>query len=139
MIMSEALDDHDGIISIDRRITTFLFTDYFIVNAEKGMEIGFLVDHLDISTKRYKKETKVMTNNQYGFQRGIKIKGQKLEEMKNFKYLGSIIVMKIQTSYSFRIAQTTGTLSLNVIVRERNFTLASNVALIRTFIVSTFH
>ena len=33
-------------------------------------------------------KTKVMTNNPYGFQREIKIKGQRLEEMENFKYLG---------------------------------------------------
>ena len=36
-------------------------------------------------------KTKVMTNNPNGFQREIKIKDQRLEEVKNFKYLGAII------------------------------------------------
>ena len=50
----------------------------------------------DRTTTRYKMEivpdkTKVMTNNPNGFQREIKIKGQRLEEVENFKYLGTII------------------------------------------------
>ena len=36
-------------------------------------------------------KTKVMTNNPNGFQIEIKIKGQRLEEVENFKYLGAII------------------------------------------------
>ena len=36
-------------------------------------------------------KTKAMTNNLNGFQREIKIKGQRLEEVENFKYLGAII------------------------------------------------
>ena len=35
-------------------------------------------------------KTKVMTNTPNGFQRKIKIKGQRLEEVENFKYLGSV-------------------------------------------------
>ena len=36
-------------------------------------------------------KTKVMTNNPSGFQREIKITGQRLEAVENFKYLGAII------------------------------------------------
>ena len=36
-------------------------------------------------------KTNVMTNNPNGFQREIKIKGQRLEEVENFKYLGARI------------------------------------------------
>ena len=36
-------------------------------------------------------ETKVMTNKTNDFQREIKIKGQRLEAVENFKYMGSII------------------------------------------------
>ena len=55
-----------------------------------------LVDRFDRTTTRYKMEigpgkTKVMTNNPNGFQREIKIKSQRLEEVENFKYLGTII------------------------------------------------
>ena len=43
------------------------------------------------STIVAKSETKVMTNNPNGFQKEIKIKGQRLEEVENFNYLGTII------------------------------------------------
>ena len=92
-IMCEALDDHEGSVSIGGRlITSFRFADYIVVNAEEEEEAGVLVDRLDTTTARYIIEigpdkTKVMTNNQNGFQREIKIKGQRLEEVENFKTL----------------------------------------------------
>ena len=96
-IMCEALDDHEGSVSIwGRLITNFSFADDIVVNAEEEEEAGVLIDQLDRTTTRYKMEigpdkTKVMTNNPNGFQREIKIKGQRLEEVENFKYLGAII------------------------------------------------
>ena len=95
--MCEALVDHEGSVSIGRRlITNFRFADDIVVNAEEEEEPGVLVDRLDTTTTRYKMEigpdkTKVMTNNPNGFQREIKIKGQRLEEVENFRYLGAII------------------------------------------------
>ena len=95
--MCEALVDHEGSVSIvGRLITNFRFADDIVVNAEEEKEAGVLVDHLDTTTIRYKMEidpdkTKVMTNNPNGFQRDIKIKGKRLEEVDNFKYLGAII------------------------------------------------
>ena len=72
-----------------------LFVDDNVVNAEDEEEDGVLVDPLDTNTTRYKMEigpdkTKVITNNPNGFQREIKIKCQRLEEVENFKYLGTI-------------------------------------------------
>ena len=96
-IICEALDDHEGGVSIGRRlITNFCFADDIVVNAEEEEEAGVLVDRLDRTTTRYKMEispdkTKVMTNNPNGFQRETKIKGQKLEEVENFKYLGVVL------------------------------------------------
>ena len=96
-IMFEALDDHDGSVSVGGRlITNFRFADDIVVNAEEEEEVGVLVDRLDTTTTRYKMEIspdkiKVMTNNTNGFQREIKRKGQRLEEVENFKYLGAII------------------------------------------------
>ena len=54
------------------------------------------IDRLNTTTTRYKIEigsdtTKVMTNNPNGFQREIKIKGQRLEAVENFKYQESSI------------------------------------------------
>ena len=89
--MCEALDDHEGSVSIGGRlITNFRFADDIVVNA------GVLIDRLDRTTTRYKMKigpdkTKVMTNNPNDFQRENKIKGQRLEEVENFKYLRAII------------------------------------------------
>ena len=144
--MCEALDDLEGFVSIGgRRITNFRFADDIVVNAEEEEEVGILVDRLDTTTTSYKMEigpdkTKVMTNNPDGFQREIKIKGPRLEEVENFKYLGAIISNEESNPEILsRIAQTTAALSrLKMIWRDKNISLASKVKLMRTFILSTF-
>ena len=79
--MCEALDDHEGSVSIGGRlITNNRFADDIVVNAEEEEAAGVLVDRLDRTTTRYKMEigpdkTKVMTKKKKnGFQRQIKIK-----------------------------------------------------------------
>ena len=144
-IMCEALDDHEGSVSIGGRlITNFRFADDTVLNAEDE-EADILVDRLDTTTTRYKMEigpdkTKVMTNNPNGFQREIKIKVQRLEEVENFKYLEAIISNEgSKPEILSRIAQTTAALSiLKIIWRDKNISLASNVKLMRTLILSTF-
>ena len=145
-IMCEALDDHEGSVSIGGRlITNFRFADDIVVNADEEEEAGVLIDRLDRTTTRYKMEigpdkTKVMTNNPNGFQREIKIEGQRLEEVENFKYLGAIISNEgSKLEILSRIAQTTAALSrLKIIWRDKNISLASKVKLMRTLILSTF-
>ena len=85
-------------------------------------------------------KTKMRTNNPNGFQREIKIKGQKLEEVENFKYLGALISNEgSKPEILSRIAQTTAALSrLKIIWRDKNISLASKVKLMRTLILSTF-
>ena len=85
-------------------------------------------------------KTKVMTNNPNGFQREIKTKGQMLEEVENFKYLGAIISNeRSKLEILSRIAQTTATLSkLKIIWKDKNISLASKVKLMRTLILSAF-
>ena len=131
----------DLIVSVPDHCLSF----YFVVNAEEEEEAGVLVDRLDTTTTRYKMEicpdkTKVMTNNPNGFQREIKIKSQRLEEVENFKYLGAIISNEGSKPESLsRIAQTTAALSrLKIIWRDKNISLASKVKLMRTLILSTF-
>ena len=99
----------------------------------------------DRNTTRYKMEigpdkTKVMTNNLNGFQREIKINGQRLEEVENFKYLGAIISNEgSKPKILSRIAQTTAALSrLKSIWRDKNISLAPKDKLMRTVILSTF-
>ena len=143
--MCEALDDHEGSISIGGRlIINFRFANDIVVNAEEEEEAGVLIDRLDKTTIRYKMEigpdkTKVMTNNPY-FQREIKIKGQRLEEVENFKYLGAIISNEgSKPEILSRIAQTTEALSrLKIMWRDKNISLASKVKLMRTLTLSTF-
>ena len=144
-IMCEALDNHEGSVSIGGRlITNFRFADDIVVNAEEEEEAGVLIDLLDRTTTRYKMEigpdkTKVMTNNPNGFQREIKIKGQRLEEVENFKYLGAVISTEgSKPKILSRIAQTTAAHSrLKIIWRDKNISLASKVKLMRTLILST--
>ena len=144
--MCEALDDYEGSVRTGGRlITNFRFADDIIVNAEEEEEAGVLTDRLDRTTTRYKKEigpdkTKVMTNNPNGFQREIKIKGQRLEEVENFKYLGAIISNEgSKPEILSRIAQTIAALSrLKIIWRDKNISLASKVKLMRTLILSIF-
>ena len=126
--MCEALDDHEGSVSIGGRlITNFRLKDDTDVNAEDEKEAAVLVGRLYTTTTRYKIEigpdkTKVMTNNPNGFQREIKIKGQRLEEVENFKYLGAIISNEgSKPEILSRIAQTTAALSrLKIIWRNGN-------------------
>ena len=126
-------------------ITNFSFADDIVVNAEEEEEAGDLIDRLDRTTTRFKMEigpdkTKVMANNPNGFQREIKIKGQRLEEVENFKYLGAIISNEgSKPEILSRIAQTTAALSrLKIIWRDKNISFAFKVKLMRTLILSTF-
>ena len=144
--MCEALDDPEGTISIGGRlIANFRFADDIVVNAEEEDESGVLVDRLDTTTTRYKMEigpdkTKVMINNPNGFQREIKIKGQRLEAVVNFKYLGAIISNEgSKPEILSRIVQTAAALSrLKIIWRFKTILLASKVKLMWTLILSTF-
>ena len=54
-IIYEALDDHEGSVSIGGRlITNFRFADDIVTNAEEEEEAGVLIDRLDRTTTRYK-------------------------------------------------------------------------------------
>ena len=144
-IMSDALDDHEGSVSIGGRfITNFRFADDIVVNAEEEEEAGVLIDRLDTITTRYKMEigpdkAKLMTNNPNGFQREIKRKGQRLEEVENFKYIGANhLLRRIKTRDSFQDSPETAALSrLKIIWRDKNISLASKVKLMRTLNLST--
>ena len=140
--MCKALDDLEGSV---RLITNFRFADDIVVKSEEEEEAGVLIDGLDRTTTRYKMEispdkTKMMTNNPNGVQREIKIQGQRLEEVENFKYLGAIISNKgSKPEIISRIAQTTAALTrLKIIWRDKNISLASKVKLMPTLSLSTF-
>ena len=68
-------------------------------------------------------------------------KDQMLEEVEKFKYLRAIISNEgSKPEIHSRIAQTTAALSsLKIKWRDKNISFASNVKLMRTLILSTFH
>ena len=94
--MSDALEEHDGKVSIGgRNITNLRFADDIDAVAEEEQELEALVESLDKTCTRYKMEisakTKLMTNSANGIQREIKVKGQKLGTVTSFKYLGAVV------------------------------------------------
>ena len=68
------------------------------------------------------------------------IKGQRLDEVGNFKYLGAITSNEgSKPEILSRLAQTAAALSrLKIIWRDKNISLASKVKLMQTIILSTF-
>ena len=98
-IISDALEEHDGKVSIGgRNITNLRFADDIDALAEEEQELEALVEKLDKTCTRYKMEisaektkTKLMTNSANGIQREIKVKGQKLGTVTSFKYLGAVV------------------------------------------------
>ena len=96
-IMSDALEEHNGKVSIGgRNITNLRFADDIDALAEEEQEPEALVESLDKTCTRYKMEisaekTKLMTNSANVIQREIKVKGQKLGTVTSFKYLGAVV------------------------------------------------
>ena len=95
--MTDASEDHEGTVSIGgRTITNLCFADDIDGLAGEEEELANLVEHLDKASTAYcmeisAKKTKLMTNNTSGINTEIKVNGQKLETVKSFKYLGSVI------------------------------------------------
>ena len=81
--MFDALEEHDGNVSIDgRNISNLWFADDIDALAEEEQELEALVESLDKTCTRYTMEisaekTKLMTNSANCIQREIKEKGQK--------------------------------------------------------------
>ena len=95
--MPDALEEHDGKISIGgRNITNLRFSEDIDALAEEEQELEALVESLDKTCKRYKMEisaekTKLVTNSANGIQREIKLRGRKLGTVTSFKYLGAVV------------------------------------------------
>ena len=90
-IMSDALEEHDGKVSIGGSITNLRFADDIDALAEEGQEQEALVESIDKTCTRYKMEisaekTKLMTNSANGIQREIKVKGQMLGTVTSFNW-----------------------------------------------------
>ena len=97
MNMTDALEDHEGTASIrGRTITNLRFVDDISGLAGEEEELTKLVERLDKASTAYFMEisaekTKLMINNTSGINTEIKVNGQKLKTVTNFKCLGSVI------------------------------------------------
>ena len=91
---------------------------------------------MEISTEK----TKLTTNNTSGINEEIKVKGQKLETVSSFKYLGSVITDEgSKPEILSRIAQTTAALiRLTPVWTDKSISLSSKIRLMCSLATSIF-
>ena len=112
-IMADALEDHEGTISIGGRTITHLrFDDDIDGLAGLEQELVKLVNHLEASTaygmQVGAEKTQLMTNNTNCISIDITIDNKKLETVRSFKYLGAVVSDEgSKPEVLSRIAQTT--------------------------------
>ena len=144
--MTDALEDHEGTVSIGGRIITNLRFAVDI-NGLAGEEerLAKLAERLDKASTAYGMEisaekTKLMTNKTSGINTEIKINGQKLETVTSFKCLGSVITDEgSKPEILSRIAQTTAALTrMKPVWNERSIFLSSKIRLMRSLVTSIF-
>ena len=88
--MSDALEEHDGKVSIGgRNISNLRFADDIDALAEEEQALEAFVESLDKTCTRYKMEisaekTELMTNSASGIQGEIKVKGPKFGTVTSF-------------------------------------------------------
>ena len=96
-IMTDALEDHEGTVSIGfRAITNLHFPDDIDGVAGQEQELVKLVSDLEEASTAYDmqisaEKTQLMANNSNGLSTLITIDNKKLETVRNFKYLGAIV------------------------------------------------
>ena len=148
-IMTEALEDHEGTVSIGgRAITNLPFADDIDGLAGEKEELAKLVEHSDKASTAFgmeisAKKTKLMTNNACGIKlinAEIKINRQKLETVTSFKYLGSVINDEgSKPEILSRIAQTTAALTrFKPVWNGRSITLSFKIRLTCSLVTSIF-
>ena len=142
-ILTAALNDHEGTVSIGgRNITNLRFADDIDGLAGREEELADLVERLDKTSTAFgmqinEEKTKLMINNTSGFSTD---NGEKLDCVNRFKYLGAIIADEgSKPEILARIAQVTATLAkLKTIWNDRNIALSSNIRLMYSLVMSIF-
>ena len=114
-IMTDALEQHDETVSIGGRIITNLrFADDFDGLAGEEQELADLVESLDKTSTLYgievsAEKTKLITNSRNGIATDIRARGEKLETVNKFKYLGAVVSDEgSKPEIMSKIAQTSG-------------------------------
>ena len=135
-IMTDALNDHEGTVSIGgRNITNLRFADDIDGLAGREEELAGLVERPDKTSTAFGmqiniEKSKLMTNNTNGFSTDIN----------RFKYMGAIIADEgSKPEIPARIAQSTAALAkLNTIWNDRNIALSSKIGLMCSLVMSIF-
>ena len=103
--MTDALEDHEGTVSIrGRTITNLRFADDIDGLAGEDEEVAKLVERLDKASTAYSMEisaekTKLMTNNTSGINTEIKVNGKKPETVTSFRYLMRVHSQRYSLGY----------------------------------------
>ena len=143
-ILTDALEDHEGTVSIGgRTITNLGFADNIDGLAGEEDELAILVERLDKTSTAYgmqisAEKTKLMTNNTSGINKEINVNGQKLDTVTSFKYLGSLVSdERSRPDMLSGIAQTTAALTrLKPLLNDRSIYLSSKIRLMRSLVIS---
>ena len=142
--MTNAIDDHEGTVSIGGRTINNLQFAYDIGGlAGEEEELATLVERLYIASRAYAmdisaKKTTLVTNNTSGVNMEIKINeikvnGQKLETATNFKYQGSVITDEGSKPGTLsRIEQTAALTRLRPVWNDRSVSLNSKIRSMRS-------
>ena len=144
--MTNALEDHEGTVTIGgRTITSLRFADGIDGLAGQEEELAKLVERLDKASTAYgiessAKKTKLIANNTSGISTEIKVNVQKLETVTSFKYLGSVITdEEFSPGILSRIAQTTAALTrLKPLWNDRSISVRSKIRAIHSLVTSIF-
>ena len=130
--MTDALEDHQGTVSIGgKTITNLRFADDIDGLAGKEEELASLVDRLNKTSAAFGMEisaekTKLMTNNANGISIDIRINGEK-KKFDSFIYLGAAVTAQgSKPEVLSGIAQTTAGLArLKTIWNNKHISLSS--------------
>ena len=107
--MTDALEDHEGTVTIEcRTITNLRFADDIDGLAGEEEELANLVEHPDKASTAYGMEisaekTRLMTNNTSGINTEIKVNGQKLETVTRSFLMHLVLKAWIPISPSFEV------------------------------------
>ena len=126
--MADALEDHEGTVSIGgRTITNLRFADDIKGLAGHEQELVKLVNHLEEASTAYGMQisavkTQLMKNNTSGISTDITIDNKKLETVRSFKHLGAILSDEVsKPEVLCRIAQITAAVTeRKVIWNDKN-------------------
>ena len=140
--MTDALEDHQGTVSIGgRTITNLHFADDTDGLAGKEEELASLVDRLDKTSAAFGMEisaekTKLMTINANGISIDIRINGEKLDEVDSLEDLGAVVTDHgYKPEVLSRIVQTIVALArLKTIWNDRQISLSSKIRLMRSLV-----